>query len=209
MLHLYLVRHGQTDWNAQQRYQGHSDLPLNQTGSQQARQLAERLQAQTFDIVLSSDLQRALQTAEILIGSRQIKLQPDPRLREMNFGMLEGHTFDQARERWPEIITKWLADYNQPPEGGERIDEFELRVSRFYTELRQSYAEKTVLIVAHGGSLREIIRRLLGTPSGPARWFSLEHASLTEAQIFPAQDLEQAESIIINRLNDVGHLKTS
>jgi alpha-ribazole phosphatase len=201
MLHLSLVRHGQTEWNAQQRYQGHSDLPLNQAGLEQARQLAGRLQALQIDLVFSSDLRRALQTAEILIGSRQIEIRPDPRLREMNFGMLEGHTFEEARERWPETIARWLADYNQPPEGGERIVEFSQRVSRFYSEIRQSCDGKNVLIVAHGGPLREIIQYVLGASSAPAHWYDLGHASLTEFQI-------SDENIIINHLNDTGHLTT-
>jgi len=200
MLHLLLVRHGETDWNAQHRYQGQSDLPLNQLGIEQARRLARRLQPQKIDLVFSSDLQRALQTAEILTSSREIKLQTDPRLREMNFGMLEGHTFDEALERWPEMIASWLDDYNQPPEGGERIDKFIQRVSEFFAEIRQNCDEKTVLVVAHGGPLREIIQSMLGQPGKPAWWFSLEHASLTDFQI-------DDENVIINRLNDVGHLE--
>jgi alpha-ribazole phosphatase/probable phosphoglycerate mutase len=209
MLHLYLVRHGETEWNAQHRYQGHSDLPLNQKGIEQARQLAIRLQSQKIDLVYSSDLQRAQQTAEILTteinlratAGREIKVQSDPRLREINFGMLEGYTFDEALERWPEMIARWLNDYNQPPEGGERIDEFAARVSQFLSEIRKNCAEKTVLVVAHGGPLREIIQSVLGTSQRtqePSLWFNLEHASLTEFQI-------DDENIIINRLNDVGH----
>jgi len=105
--------------------------------------------------------------------------------------MLEGHTFDEALERWPEMIAKWLDDYNQPPPGGERIDEFVQRVSHFYDGIRQDYAEKTVLIVAHGGPLREIIQSLLVHSTGPTWWFSLDHVSLTDFQI-------DDENVIIN-----------
>jgi alpha-ribazole phosphatase len=200
MLHLLLVRHGQTEWNAQHRYQGHSDLPLNQLGQEQARQLAARLQTQKIDLVFSSDLQRALQTAQILAESHGVKVQPDPRLREMNFGLLEGHTFDDGLERWPEMIRNWVQDNNQPPEGGERLDEFSERVSQFFTGLRQSCDGKTVLVVAHGGPLRVIMQSVLGPGSGPVWWFSLDHGSLTDFQI-------DDENIIINRINDSGHLE--
>ncbi len=207
MLRLLLVRHGQTDWNAQRRYQGFSDLPLNEKGLEQAHQLAERLQTQQFDLIFSSDLQRAHQTAQILVGLRETRIQSDPLLREMNFGLLEGHTFDEALQRWPAMIETWLQDNNQPPEGAERIDQFNERVARFYHELIDSALlnqpdQKTVLIVAHGGPLREIIRLLLraAIPTSPAWWFNLEHASLSEFQVEP-------EHVIINRLNDTGHLR--
>ncbi len=198
MLHLLLVRHGETEWNAQHRYQGASDLPLNARGIEQAHRLALRLKPQKIDLVFSSDLQRAIETARILVGGRDIQPQADSKLREMNFGVLEGHSFDDALKRWPEMITKWLEDYNQPPEGGERIDKFNQRVAQFYSGLVQNYDQKTVLIVAHGGPLREIIQILLGHPISPAWWFNLDHASLSEFQV-------DSENVIINRLNDTGH----
>jgi alpha-ribazole phosphatase len=207
MLHLYLVRHGETDWNAGHRYQGHSDLPLNRKGIEQARQLAGRLKSQKVELVFSSDLRRAMETAQILMEGRDTPIQPEPRLREIKFGVLEGHTFDEALKLWPEMIKKWVEDNNQPPDGGERLDEFVQRVSRFMEEIRQSCADKTVLIVAHAGPLREIIRSLLVPAGAPDDFlgklrFSLENASLTEFQI-------DDENIIINRLNDVGHLDSA
>ena len=202
MLKLLLVRHGETDWNAQGRYQGHSDLPLNPKGFKQVQQLAERLLPLQIDFVFSSDLQRALQTAQILVTGRETTIQTDPQLREMNFGLLEGVTFIEAMQRWPGMIEKWLQDHNQPPQGGEPIDAFDQRVSRFYDVLRQNFDQKTVLIVAHGGPLRKIIQLLLQTAasSSPAWWINLDHASLSEFQVDP-------QTIIIDRLNDTGHLK--
>ncbi|HEY3311135.1 MAG TPA: alpha-ribazole phosphatase [Anaerolineales bacterium] len=199
MLRLLFVRHGKTDWNAQQRYQGHSDQPLNAEGAQQAQRLAARLQAEKIDLVFSSDLLRAFQTAQILVGERQINIQADERLRELNFGVLEGYTFEEGLKRWPEMITRWVEDVNQAPDGGEGYDEFSQRVSEFFNELKQKQEGKTVLVVAHGGPLREIFQSILGIPEGPAWWFSLDHGSLSDFQI-------DDEHIIINRINDAGHL---
>ena len=199
MLRLLLVRHGQTAWNAQRRYQGHTDLPLNDTGLAQARQLAARLQTQKIDLLISSDLQRAVQTARILAEGRDLPHQTDPRLREINFGVLEGHTFDEGLALWPEVIRQWVEDNNQPPQGGERMDELTGRVLQSYTEVLQSCDGRTVLLVAHGGPLRVILQHALGV--SPLVWFNLEHASLSELQIDPA-------NIILNRLNDTGSVYT-
>lgn len=204
MLRLLLVRHGETEWNVQGRYQGHSDLPLNPKGLEQAQRLSARLKSQNLDFVFSSDLQRANQTAQILVRDRSLQVQTTPQLRELNFGMLEGHTFNEALQLWPAMIDTWLQDHNQPPQGGERIDDFKQRVSLFYNDLRQNYEQKTVLIVAHGGPLREIIQLLLSanTTLAPTWWIDLDHASLSEFQVDP-------KTTIINRLNDAGHLVNS
>jgi broad specificity phosphatase PhoE len=81
-----LVRHGQTDWNVARRYQGQQDIPLNTEGIQQARTLAMMMKDETFDAIFSSDLQRAMQTAQILAEGRLVKAIPDVRLREIGFG---------------------------------------------------------------------------------------------------------------------------
>lgn len=199
MLRLLLVRHGRTEWNSSHRYQGHSDLPLSADGIDEAQRLAARLQGEQIDVIFSSDLQRAMQTAQILAGERGLDIRADARLRELNFGVLEGHTFEQGLERWPAMISAWVDDPNQPPTGGERMDDFVQRVAEFLDALRQEHAGSTVLVVAHGGPLRVIIQSLMGGSEDTSWWFSLDHASLTDFQI-------DAENIIINRINDAGHL---
>ena len=199
MLRLLLVRHGQTAWNAQHRYQGHSDPPLNETGLAQARGLAARLQTLKIDLLISSDLQRALQTARILADGRDLAFQTDARLRELNFGLLEGHTFDEGLASWPEMIRNWVEDNNQPPQGGESMEALTQRVLQFHAEILRTCDGKTVLVVAHGGPLRVILQHMLGTPTQV--WFSLEHASLSDFQI-------DVETILINRLNDTGSVYT-
>lgn len=199
MLRLLLVRHGQTGWNATHRYQGHSDQPLNQAGMDESRRLAARLKSDPVDIIYSSDLQRAAQTAQILAGGRGIVVRPEPRLRELNFGVLEGHTFDEGLQLWPEMINAWVEDPNQPPTGGERMDAFAARVAEFLDGVMQNCADKSVLVVAHGGPLRVIIQSLLAASSETSWWFSLDHCGLSDFLI-------DDENIIINHINDVGHL---
>ena len=117
----------------------------------------------------------------------------------MSFGLLEGHTFDEAQRRWPQMINDWLADYNQPPEGGERLDDFSQRVREFYLEVKQNYAGKNLLVVAHGGPLREILYHVLRLSNRSDWWFNFDHASLTDLLIHD-------ERIVVNCLNDTGHL---
>lgn len=199
MLRLLLVRHGQTQWNAGRRYQGQSDLPLDQTGLEQARRLGARLKAEQIDLVYSSDLRRAMQTAEILADACDLRIRADQRLRELNFGVLEGHTFDEGLERWPEMISAWVDDPNQPPTGGERMDDFSMRVADFLEDVKRECDDKTVLVVAHGGPLRVILQSLLEGPDEKTWWFSLDHAGLSDLQF-------DDRNVIINRINDTGHL---
>ena len=182
MLRLLLVRHGQTEWNALRRYQGHSDLPLNGKGLEQARQLAARLQPLTIDLAFSSDLLRAVQTADLLVHGRGLTAQPDARLRELNFGILEGHTFDEGLALWPEMINAWVADNNRPPTGGEPLDDLTRRVTQFYEELTRAADGKTVLLVAHGGPLRVLLPpsgSTSNTPASPTSRSTAKRSSLT------------------------------
>ena len=96
-MQIYLVRHGETDWNREMKFQGWADIALNEAGRAQARALAARLKPIPIDAAFCSDLRRAQETAEILLPGRKTPLQPDPLLREMNFGPLEGKPCADAR----------------------------------------------------------------------------------------------------------------
>ena len=95
---LYIVRHGETEWNQKNLVQGHTDIPLAETGEKQALSRAEYFQDVSFDHVVSSDLQRAMQTASILSEGRNLSLHTSPKLREQSWGAWEGHSFDKLRE---------------------------------------------------------------------------------------------------------------
>ena len=199
MLHLMLVRHGETEWNVQRRYQGQSDVPLSEFGRQQAVLIAERLAGQTFDVVYASDLKRAWETASIIANRSNLEVISEPRLRELKFGILEGLTFEEAEEKYPEMIAAWLEDFNNTPEGGETINQFNARIVALLDDLKDKHDEQVVLLVGHGGSLSEILRVVLGL-SRQKRWYiEMENASLSEVSI--AEDY-----ISLRRLNDTCHL---
>jgi broad specificity phosphatase PhoE len=199
MLHLVLVRHGQTDWNVQRKYQGQTDIPLNNIGRQQAQKLAPRMGEWSFDAACVSDLSRAWVTAEIITQGMSLSLQPEPRLREMGFGVVEGMTFTEMQAQYPEMVAAWLADRNKPPKGGEKQDEFTARVQSLINDLKQKHDGQTVLLVAHGGPLRELIRLSMGLPPSGRWYFKMENTSLTELVLYDNKPE-------LRRLNDITHL---
>ncbi|MGD8406760.1 MAG: histidine phosphatase family protein [Anaerolineales bacterium] len=201
MLHLMLVRHGETEWNVQRRYQGQSDVPLSELGRRQAELIAERLAGQTIEAVYASDLERAWETASFIAEKIGLEVSSEPRLRELKFGILEGLTFEEAEEQYPEMIAAWLENFNNTPEGAETIDLFNARIVSLLDDLKTKHDEQIVLLVGHGGSLSEILRVVLGL-SREKRWYlEMENASLSEVSI--------AENYIsLRRVNDTCHLAT-
>ncbi len=199
MLHLMLVRHGETEFNLQRRYQGQMDIPLSDLGKRQAELVAGRLAAKEIDAIYASDLSRAMETAQAIAEACGLEVTPEPRLRELKFGVLEGLTFDEAQEQYPEMIAAWLDDFNRPPQGAETIDVFNARCLSLLEDLKAKHDEQVVLLVAHGGSLSEILRTVLQL-SREKRWYlELENASVSEVLI--------AEKYVsLKRLNDTCHL---
>jgi len=199
MLHLMLVRHGETDWNAQRRYQGQTDIPLSAMGKRQAELIGERLAGQKIDVVYASDLKRAWETAQIIAEKSGLEILSEPRLRELKFGVLEGLTFGEAEASYPDMIVAWLEDFNNTPEGAETIDLFNARIVSLLDDLKRKHGEQIVLLVGHGGSLSEILRVILGL-SREQRWYlEMENASLSEV-------LVSEDYVSLKRLNDACHL---
>ena len=149
-----LVRHGETDWNLAGRWQGHSDTPLNERGREQARELAKQLDG--VDVVYSSDLERARETAEILAEELGAEVHLDRRLRERGFGAWEGLTSDEIERRFAEGHRRWKAGEGFGAEDAEAFDAFAARVQAFLADALRLHPEETVLVIAHGGSIRVI-----------------------------------------------------
>jgi broad specificity phosphatase PhoE len=154
---LLLVRHGETDWNRDGRYQGHADPPLNEVGREQARELARKLGAHEFDVVYTSDLRRASETAEIIVRGREVPLLPEPGLREIDVGSWSGLTRAEIEQRFPG------ADRHD----GEAPEAMRERVVRTVTAIAEREAGKRVLIVSHGGALRALLHHALNDDSVP------------------------------------------
>jgi broad specificity phosphatase PhoE len=151
---LLLVRHGETDWNRDGRWQGHSDTPLNELGRRQARELADTLDS--VDVVYASDLARARETAEILAARLGIEVRLDERLRERSFGAWEGLTMEEIERRFREAHERWRAGEGFGADDAESFEDFAERVRSFLGDVLDRHPQETVLVVSHGGSIRVI-----------------------------------------------------
>jgi broad specificity phosphatase PhoE len=151
---LLLVRHGETDWNRDGRWQGHSDTQLNDVGREQAKRLAAQLEG--VDVVYSSDLARARETAELVACALGLQVHPDARLRERSFGAWEGKTGPEIEAEFGAAHARWLAGDGPGADDAEAFGDFAARVQSFLEDVLARHADATVLVVAHGGSLRVI-----------------------------------------------------
>jgi broad specificity phosphatase PhoE len=152
---LLLVRHGETDWNRDGRWQGGSDTQLNEVGRQQAVALAETLDG-TVDAIYSSDLARARETAEILAAKLGLDVHFDERLRERSFGSWEGFTNAEIEERFAEAHRLWRLGAGPGAEDAEPFETFAARIAGVLDELLERHPDDEVLVVSHGGSIRVI-----------------------------------------------------
>ena len=156
MTKLLLARHGETDWNRERRWQGHSDTPLNDVGREQARALAAELEREPLAAIYSSDLRRAYETAREVGLRKGIDVIVDPELREIHVGMWEGLTSEEIEQRWPDDLSRWRAGELVLGRGGETDEQLRERVLRAAGRIAAAHPREQVLIVSHGGALRAL-----------------------------------------------------
>jgi broad specificity phosphatase PhoE len=154
---ILLARHGQSDWNATRRWQGHADRPLTEKGREQARALAERLRHVELDAVYSSDLRRAADTAAA-VSNEVIEL---PALREVDVGSWSGLTRAEAEERFPDGVARWREGF-PGWDDGESYEELTRRVLGAVLEIARRHEGGRVLVVSHGGPIRALHAAALG-----------------------------------------------
>jgi broad specificity phosphatase PhoE len=159
---ILLVRHGETDWNRERRWQGHADRPLNETGRAQARALAEELVSDPPEAIYSSDLSRARETAEIAGARLGLPVEVDPRLREVDVGEWSGLTMAEIETRYPEAIRRRL-DGGTGWEQGETYEQMAERVVAALHEIAARHAGR-ILVVTHGGAMRAVWTASGGAP---------------------------------------------
>lgn len=147
---VYIVRHGQTDWNVEYKIQGRVDIPLNEVGVRQAEETAEKLRSIPLDLIFVSPLARAKQTAEIINEGRNLPIIVDPRIQEEYYGELEGH----SRKEEVYLIQRQCFFKRYP--GGEGYLDVVARVYSFLNEAKQKYRNKNILLVCHGGMSRVV-----------------------------------------------------
>ena len=166
MTDFLFIRHGETDWNRQQRFQGQIDVPLNDTGHAQAQRLSARLADEPAQVLLASDLLRTRQTGEPLARRWGLEAALRPAFREQSFGVLEGLDVPTIKARHPELWARWLehrADFALPG-GGESIRQFHARVIGAVREAAEAWADRVVTVVTHGGVLDMLWRTANGLP---------------------------------------------
>ncbi len=162
---IYLIRHGETDWNTKRLLQGATDIPLNRNGIEVARLTAEGLKSVPFDVIFTSPLKRAKQTAEIIRGEREIPLIEEERLREISFGPYEGLCCQKEGYNIPDPeFVRFFTDPGNyvPPKGGESIVHLCERTTQFLTELVHNplYQDKTILLSGHGAVVKGLLSSL-------------------------------------------------
>ncbi len=158
MTKVILVRHGQTLWNVEYKYQGHTDIALTELGVSQAQKVAERLAGEELTAVYASDLSRAYQTAEHIAGKHGLNVIAVPEFREISFGEWEGLKYDKINREWPELMERL---FTHPDEiripGGETFRELKERSHQALQRLVASHQNETIVIVSHGGTIRTLL----------------------------------------------------
>ena len=162
---LYLIRHGETDWNIVKRLQGATDIPLNENGEALAKVTAEGLKEIPFDMIFTSPLKRAYRTAEIVKGNREIPLIKEDRIREICFGDYEGLVSKSEGYSIPDPDFKFFftkTDCYKTPPNGETIEELLRRTKDFLEELkaREDLKDKTILVSSHGAAVRALLSNI-------------------------------------------------
>jgi probable phosphoglycerate mutase len=198
---ILLIRHGQTDWNRVERFRGHADLPLNDTGMIQAEATGRRVVELCRPVaVYSSPLSRALSTAEAIGGYTGLPVQIHPSLTDIDYGDWQGLTPDEARIRWPVIIDLW---FKKPQlahiPGGETLENLRIRAMSGLTELVTRHTGQTIVLVGHTVLNRIILLGVLGL--GNERFWRIQQ----EPCVINIFEFEGGDYTLVS-LNDTCHL---
>ncbi|WP_238524757.1 alpha-ribazole phosphatase [Halanaerobium hydrogeniformans] len=178
---MLLIRHGETDWNKELIFQGHSDTELNEKGIKNAKKNAELLKDLNYDYIYCSDLKRAKDTAGFIADKLNKKIIESKEIRELDFGKWEGLDFKSIEEKYPDEFKAWQEDFlkNNPP-GGEKISDFTERVNRFFKSVLKKHRDKKIIVVTHGGVIKTYLTEIMAVPKKRFWQFQIENNSLTE-----------------------------
>lgn len=158
-----LIRHGETDWNAQRRWQGYEPTALNEIGFTQAKALAKHLASRPIRAIYSSDLPRALQTAETLGSTLKLKPEIDLRWREINIGIFQGHTTDELERLYPGELAMWVStDLSYMVPKGESRRALQIRAHEAWKAVIERPHGPEIAVISHGGTIKALMRELIG-----------------------------------------------
>ena len=183
---LFIVRHGETEWNAEGRIQGHTDIGLSERGADQARSLAERLAGVSIDVAY--------------LGGRDIFLHETPMLREYHKGEFEGMTLAEIKSQFPDEYPKYLEkNLDYAPKGGETTRDVSARMAKIIEEIKSNHLNEAVLVVSHGGALRAAMVSLLNMPIEGNWSFVFGNCGLTTVDTYE-------DNAVLRHFNDTSHL---
>ncbi len=205
MLQVYLVRHGETQWNAERRIQGQSDSPLTAKGEQQAKQVAERAKALGITHVIASDLGRTQRTAEIIADLCGCEITLDARLRELDMGVLEKRPIEsltEEEEQWRRQLVNGTSDGRIPD--GESMQELSNRMHAALATCLELPEGSRPLLVSHGMALGCLVSTILGLPAWAERRLRLRNCSIS--RIDYQQSPWLASGWVVETAGDVSHL---
>lgn len=201
MTRLFLIRHGETAWNKQHRFQGSADIPLNGVGLAQAEAVGERMASLALSRIVSSDLKRAYQTAAAVVHHHPtLTIEADTRLREISFGKWEGLTYKQIQETYPDDLLAWQSDIMTPSTEGEPVEDFYRRIATFADQFEPFQKDELVAVCAHGGALQMLLCHLLDLPPSSYWKFRMYNTAVSEVRI------HEAGAMLVS-FNDTYHLK--
>ncbi|GAA3537287.1 bifunctional RNase H/acid phosphatase [Nonomuraea rosea] len=200
---LLLLRHGETELSLERRFSGHGDAELTPNGLAQAAAAADRLSREPYrlDVIVTSPLKRARQTAEAVAQRTGLDVDVEEDLREADFGDWEGHTFTEVQRRWPAELAAWLADPTVAPPGGESFATAAQRVQAAGERLVERYEGKTVLAVSHVTPIKLLLTQALLAPLPSLYRMHLDLACLSLIEHYadgPA---------VVKSFNDTSHLR--
>jgi broad specificity phosphatase PhoE len=201
-MRLILIRHGETDWNATLRYQGHANIPLNQQGREQAHKTGVRLARYGATALYTSDILRAAETAEIIGLVNGLKPRPMPNLREIDVGRWEGLTPEELYRRFPEHMAAFDRDPARTVRlGGESYAQLQERSLVALNDIHAAHpGDELVLAVSHGGTIRALLCHIIGLDLAHFGRLWLDNGSLTELR-------HGAHGWRLVRLNDAAHME--
>ncbi|WP_407732031.1 2,3-diphosphoglycerate-dependent phosphoglycerate mutase GpmB [Pseudocitrobacter faecalis] len=205
MLQVYLVRHGETQWNAERRIQGQSDSPLTQKGEDQAKQVGDRVRSLGITHIITSDLGRTRRTAEIIADACGCEVIADPRLRELNMGVLEQRHIDTLtaeEESWRRQLVNGTPNGRIPE--GESMQELSERMHRALQSCLELPPGSRPLLVSHGIALGCLVSTILGLPAYAERRLRLRNCSIS--RIDHQQSAWLASGWVVETAGDVSHL---
>ena len=184
---LCIVRHGETAWNAEHRVQGQLDVPLNAIGQAQALAASNVLAREKFDVIYSSDLIRARQTALLTASRFSMEVVQEKELRERNYGIFERLTYAEVKVEYPEDYARFAArDPEYAFRTGESLKDFYARSIAVISRLANAHQGQNILVFTHGGVLDMFYRHITGFPLSAERDFGIPNAGLNRIEVTPA-----------------------